>query len=252
MTGFAGGAAQAGYMARVRDLAPQRCLVVPVDVGKHSAMALVADHYGQIEGEPFEFGLTVSGVDRLVTVIGGVTRRTAAESVRVGIEAAGHYHQGLATTLRGQGFDVVELNPYQVKIARAQLGQERIKTDLRDCMAMVELLVRGQGWPLHREDGAVAEQAALVAHRRRKLAAAQVLGSQILSPVRCCVPGPGRVLSYRFGGQGATDAAGHAGRSGPGRDYEPGGGGASRGRSAGAHDPAESRWDQALLFSPLA
>jgi transposase len=46
-------------------------------------------------------------------------------------------------------------------------------------MAMVELLVRGQGWPLHREDGAVAEQAALVAHRRRKLAAAQALGSQI-------------------------------------------------------------------------
>ncbi|HEY2764647.1 MAG TPA: IS110 family transposase [Pseudonocardiaceae bacterium] len=176
-------------MARVRDLAPQRCLVVPVDVGKHSAMALVADHYGQIVGDPFEFRLTVSGVDRLVTVIDGVTRRTAADSVRVGIEAAGHYHQALATTLRGKGFDVVELNPYQVKIARAQLGQARIKTDLRDCMAMVELLVRGQGWPLHREDGAVAEQAALVAHRRRKLAAAQALGSQIHALADVAFPG---------------------------------------------------------------
>ena len=189
MTGFAGGVAQAGYMARVRDLVPQRCLVVPVDVGKHSAMALVADHYGQVVGEPFEFGLTVSGVDRLVTVIEGVTRRTVAGSVRVGIEAAGHYHQALASALRGKGFDVVELNPYQVKIARAQLGQARIKTDLRDCMAMVELLVRGQGWPLHREDGAVAEQAALVAHRRRKLAAVQALGSQIHALADVAFPG---------------------------------------------------------------
>jgi transposase len=189
VTSFAGGAAQAGYMARVRDLAPQQCLVVPVDVGKHSAMALVADHYGQIVGEPFEFRLTVEGVDTLVAAVDGVARRTAAASVRVGIEAAGHYHQALATTLRRKGFDVVELNPYQVKIVRSQLGQAKIKTDLRDCMAMVELLVRGQGWPLHREDGAVAEQAALVAHRRRKQAAAQALGSQIHALADVAFPG---------------------------------------------------------------
>ena len=56
MAGFAGGTAQAGYVARVRDLAPQRCLVVPVDVGKRTAMALLADHCGQIIGDPIEFG----------------------------------------------------------------------------------------------------------------------------------------------------------------------------------------------------
>lgn len=189
MTSFAGGAAQAAYMARVRDLAPQQCLVVPVDVGKHTAMALAADHFGQIVGEPIEFGQTVAGVDTLIAMIQDVARRVKAESVRVGIEAAGHYHQALATTLRGKGFDVVELNPYQVKITRAQLGQARIKTDLRDCMAMVELLVRGQGWPLHREDGAMAEQAALVAHRRRKQAAAQALGSQIHALADVAFPG---------------------------------------------------------------
>src|SRR5690606_31115722 len=125
----------------------------------------------------------------LVAAIEDATARAAAQSVRVGVEAAGHYHRALATTLRGNGFDVVELNPYQVKIARAQLGQARIKTDLRDCMAMVELLVRGQGWPLHREDGAVAEQAALVAHRRRKQAAAQALGGQIHALADVAFPG---------------------------------------------------------------
>ena len=34
---FAGGRAQAEYMTRVWGIAPERCLVVPVDVGKRSA-----------------------------------------------------------------------------------------------------------------------------------------------------------------------------------------------------------------------
>ncbi|MGI5182311.1 hypothetical protein ACQEVZ_39105 [Dactylosporangium sp. CA-152071] len=64
MASFAGGVAQAGYVDRIRDLAPQRCLVVPVDVGKRTAVALVADHYGQIIVAPFEFDLTVSGAGK--------------------------------------------------------------------------------------------------------------------------------------------------------------------------------------------
>lgn len=186
---FAGGVAQAGYVGRVRDLAPRQCLVVPVDVGKRTAMALVADHYGQIVVEGFEFDLTVSGVGKLVAVIADAAQRVTASSVRVGVEAAGHYHQALASTLRGKGFDVVELNPYQVKLSRVQLGAARMKTDLRDCMAMVELLVRGQGWPVHRQEGAMAEQVVWVAHRRRKLAAAQALGSQVHALADLAFPG---------------------------------------------------------------
>lgn len=189
MTGFAGGAAQAGYVTRIRDLAPQRCLVVPVDVGKRSAVALVADHHGQIVGELFESDLTVSGVDRFAATVAAVERRVGAGSLRVGIEAAGHYHQALAATLRVEGFDVVELNPYQVKTARAQLGQARVKTDLRDCLAMVELLARGQGWPLHRLDGPIARQLMWVAHRRRKRVAAQALGSQVHALADLAFPG---------------------------------------------------------------
>lgn len=189
MASFAGGNAQAGYVDRIRGLAPQRCLVVPVDVGKRTAAALVADHYGQIITAPFEFDLTVSGVGKLVAVVAEARERADASSVRVGVEAAGHYHQALVTTLRGKGFDVVELNPYQVKLARVQLGAARLKTDARDCMAMAELLVRGQGWPVHRQEGAMAEQVVWVAHRRRKLAAAQVLGSQVHALADLAFPG---------------------------------------------------------------
>lgn len=44
MTKFVGGRLQAELVTRVRALEPARCLVVPVDIGKSSAMALVADH----------------------------------------------------------------------------------------------------------------------------------------------------------------------------------------------------------------
>jgi transposase len=95
VTSFAGGVAQAGYMARVRDLAPQRCLVVPVDVGKRAAVALIADHYGQIVEEPFEFALTASGIRQLLAVVAAAVKRVDAASMRLGIEAAGHYHRAL-------------------------------------------------------------------------------------------------------------------------------------------------------------
>ncbi|MER6074624.1 IS110 family transposase [Streptomyces sp. NPDC001817] len=189
MASFAGGLAQAGYMARIRELPPGRCLVVPVDVGKRSAVALIADHCGQILGEPIAFELTLPDADKLAGAVSEAAQRLSAASVRVGIEAAGHYHQALASTLRGRGLDVVELNPYQVKMARAQLGRARLKTDVRDCMAMVELLVRGQGWPLHHAEAAMAEQRAWVAHRRRKLAAAKALGSQIHALADTAFPG---------------------------------------------------------------
>jgi len=186
---FAGGVGQAGYMDRIRALTPEQCLVVPVDVGKKTAMMLVADHFGHVVCGPIEFMLTTSGLAKFVQIVIQAQQRTAAGSVRVGIEAAGHYHWALAAGLRAKGFDVVELNPYHVKMARAQMGQARVKTDLRDCLAMVELLVRGQGWPVHRRDGATAEQAAMVAHRRRKAAAAKVLGSQVHSLADVAFPG---------------------------------------------------------------
>ena len=58
---FVNGELQARFMTRIRGLDPQRCLVIPVDVGKAVAVALVADHYGEVLVAPFEFALTEAG-----------------------------------------------------------------------------------------------------------------------------------------------------------------------------------------------
>jgi len=176
-------------MARVRGREPGRCLVVPVDVGKSMAMALVADHYGEIVVAPFEFALTETGFAVLAAAVARADAGRSAEIVRIGVESAGHYHRTLVARLRAEGFDVVELNPAAVKEARSQQLLRRLKSDARDLGAMAELMVRGGGrCPAERTD-ALATQAAWVAHRRRKVAARAALANQVIGQLDLVFPG---------------------------------------------------------------
>ncbi len=184
-----GGLLQAQFMARIRGRDPERCLVVPVDVGKSAALALVADHYGEMVVTPFEFTLTETGFGLLAGSIARAEAVRSAEVVRVGVESAGHYHRTLVARLRAGGYEVVELNPAAVKEARAQQLLRRLKSDARDLGAMAELMVRGAGrCPAVRTD-ALATQAAWVAHRRRKVAARVALANQVIGQLDLVFPG---------------------------------------------------------------
>ena len=170
---------QAEYMAQIRGLDRERCLVVPVDVGKWSAMALISDHCHEVVVAPFGFDLTESGVAKLLMIADEYAARLDAGSVRFGVEAAGHYHRGLVTALDAAGRDVVELNPAIVKDARGRIGQRRVKTDVQDCLAMAEVLIDGLGHTPTQRSVAMATQAAWAGQRRRKVEARRVLVSQL-------------------------------------------------------------------------
>lgn len=106
-----GGQLQSQFMARVRGRDPGRCLVVPVDVGKSTACALVANHYVEMIIQPFDFALTETGYGLLSSAIGRAQGLREAEVVRVGVESAGHYHRTLVSRLQAGGYEVVELSP---------------------------------------------------------------------------------------------------------------------------------------------
>jgi transposase len=186
---FVNGELRVQFMARIRGLDPQRCLVIPVDVGKSIAMALVADHYGEIIVAPFEFALTETGFQVFSAAISRAQHERDALVIRVGVEAAGHYHRTLVARLRAAGLEVVELNPRAVKDARGQQLLRTLKNDARDCGAMAELLIRGTGRPPQCRDEALAAQAAWVAHRRRKVAAQATLANQIPGQLDLIFPG---------------------------------------------------------------
>jgi transposase len=178
-------------MSKVRGVDPSACLVVPVDVGKWSAMALVADHHGEIVAAPFEFRLDEPGVRCLLSVIEERAAEREAVVCRVGVESAGHYHRTVVARLRAAGVEVVELNPAQVKEARSQQLLRRLKSDERDLGAMAELLIRGAGRLPQVRDDALASQVAWVAHRRRKVAAHVALSNQIQGHLDLVFPGLG-------------------------------------------------------------
>lgn len=191
MARFVGGDLQARFMARVRDVDPRRCLVVPVDVGKWSAMALVADHHGEVVRAPFEFRLDEPGVCELLSLIADAAGDRGAVVCRVGVESAGHYHRTLVARLRADGVEVVELNPAAVKEARSQQLLRRLKSDERDLGAMAELMIRGGGRLPQIRDDAMAAQAAWAAHRRRKVAAHVALSNQVQGHLDLVFPGLG-------------------------------------------------------------
>ena len=69
--------------------------------------------------------------------------------VKVGIEAAGHYHRPLLTAgAWPTGWEVLELNPGHVTEQRRVLGKRTIKTDVIDLQAMTELVLAGRGQPV--------------------------------------------------------------------------------------------------------
>lgn len=199
---FIGGVTQQEYVRRTRQFQPSQCLAVGVDVGKRDALALIADHHGEVVGAPVAFALTEPGVRSLEEALQQAVLTRQARSVRVGIETAGHYHQPLLSRLAAS-HDVVELNPGQVKSAREAQGSAKIKNDLRDCAAIVDLVVSGMGWSPQHRDAAMAAQQAWVTLRARRNRARFALRNQLLATLDLVFPGLdgcfGSLLATRIG-----------------------------------------------------
>ena len=186
---FIGGSSQQQYVEKTRALDPSRCLAAGIDVGKYEALCLIADHRGEVVGQPLTFPLTEVGAVALERELAAAGRERAALSVRVGVETAGHYHRTLVSRLVVAGHDVVELNPAHVKAVRAQQGSRRLKTDLRDAAAIVDLLISGGGRVPQQRDAALVEQLVWAGLRRRRILARTALTNQLLGTLDLVFPG---------------------------------------------------------------
>ncbi len=72
-------------------LDPARCLAAGISVGKYEALCLIADHRGEVLGQPLTFSLTEAGAQALERQLTLAGRQRSALPVRVGVETAGHY-----------------------------------------------------------------------------------------------------------------------------------------------------------------
>ena len=174
----------------------QQRVAVLVDVGKHTAMALVADFAGERLVAPFTFSLDRSGIGMLIERVQGVVDHRGMLHVEVGVEAAGHYHRPLtASGLLPQQWQLIELNPAHVTEQRRVLGKRGIKTDQVDLAAMFDLLVAGRGHPAGRRDAALLELQSWAAMRFRRVTALIALKNQLLGQLDRAFPGAGTCVS---------------------------------------------------------
>jgi transposase len=162
-------------------------IVVAVDVGKTSAMFSVTDAARHRLVGPSEFAMTGPGLS------GAAARATAvvprAGRVKVGVEAAGHYHRPVLDHRWPQGWEVLELNPAHVAEQRRVQGRRRVKTDVIDLEAITELVLAGHGRPVTDRDVVIGDLSAWAAHRSRRVATRTATKNQLLGQLDRAFPG---------------------------------------------------------------
>ena len=164
-------------------------IVVAVDVGKNEFAVSATDVNRTVLLKP-RLGCPMTA-RALRQVVVDVERLLPPQArVKVGIEAAGHYHRPLLSPQSWPaGWELLELNPGHVTEQRRVLGKRTIKTDAVDLQAMTELLLAGRGLPVRGSDAVLAELTAWSAHRISRVALRTATKNQLLSQLDRTFPG---------------------------------------------------------------
>jgi transposase len=163
-------------------------VVVAIDVGKTEFAFSVTDAGRTLLLKPRTgCPMTASSFAQVVAEINQVLPVDAW--VKVGIEAAGHYHRPLLNAAWPGGWEVLELNPGHVTEQRRVLGKRTIKTDVIDLQAMTELLLSGRGQPVRDRALVLGELAAWSAHRTGRVGIRTATKNQLLGHLDRCFPG---------------------------------------------------------------
>ena len=166
--------------------------VVAVDVGKNKAALSVTSAERHRLFGPAEFAMTAPA---LAAVLQRVCAVLPTGPVKVGVEAAGHYHRPLlGSGVWPAGWEVLELSPARVAEQRRVQGRRRVKTDVIDLEAITELVLAGHGVLVTARAAAVTELTGWAMQRGRRVLARTATKNQLLAQLDRCFPGLAMVL----------------------------------------------------------
>lgn len=132
------------FTDEIRNLDLKKVLVIPIDGGKNAHKALVANYFGDILVDTFEFPNSKSGVLMFDSIVKTVSQKVEAQRVVPGLESTGHYCENLICSLTQLGYDIITINPYSVSCQRnGQLNW--CKTDEIDLCAIGQVIIDNQG-----------------------------------------------------------------------------------------------------------
>ena len=166
-------------------------LYVAIDVAKYNHKAMIFDLGKNILEPPFAFNITQEGFNKLIDKIRLHKEKSHADSIVVGLEATGHYHEVLVENLRAKGIKVILINPYATFKTRS-LSIDYVKTDEIDLKAISEAMLLGKGREVIKEDDVYRELKLLTRFRRAKCHARTALKNQMLRDLDCIWAGLNR------------------------------------------------------------
>lgn len=169
-------------------------VVVAIDVGKNEFAVSVTDAARTKLLRPrLACPMTAPSLREVITTVRRLVPVDA--QVKVGIEAAGHYHRPLlGSVCWPSDWELLELNPGHVSEQRRVLGKRTIKTDVVDLEAMTELLLAGRGLAVRTDDPVLTELTAWSAHRTGRVAVRTATKNRLLGQLDRTFPGLTRAL----------------------------------------------------------
>lgn len=133
------------FVERLKSSNLEKMMVVPIEIGKSYHKALIADYFGSVLKEPFEFHSSQEGINFLHNTISKVSKGHQAEKILLGLEAIGHYYKKPAASIHELGYNnLFVLNPLSTAQSR-KAGLTWSKTDDIDLGAIGQALLSGYG-----------------------------------------------------------------------------------------------------------
>ena len=146
------------FRQRLAKVGLEHVLIVLLDIGKNVHWAAAWNGAGQELVRPHRLPTTRSGLTQFIQMTDALLVKYDPRLTLLGHEPSGVYHEPWARALMGRyaahidgdalpPFEYRFFNPYQVKLARQQTHLRHRKTDPRDLVAMLDLMLRGLGQP---------------------------------------------------------------------------------------------------------
>lgn len=182
---------------RLKSTNLEKVMIVPIEIGKDSHKALLADYFGSIFKESFEFHSSQEGINFLHNTISRVSKEHQFEKIFLSLEATGHYYQKPALSINELGYDnLFILNPLSTKQCR-KAGLVWSKTDDIDLKANGQALLSGYGTIYRKEEPIWCDLKEIMRFRRFKVKHQTALKNKIHVCLDNLLPGITKLCMFK-------------------------------------------------------
>lgn len=115
-------------------------LYVGIDVAKEKHDCFIMNHEGEVKADVFTITNNAQGFEQLRRTIQECLTAEPSATVRLGLEATGHYSVNILAYLQHQGYPIYFINPLHTNLYRKSLSLRKAKTDRIDARTIAHML----------------------------------------------------------------------------------------------------------------